>query len=63
MRHALHLSQEARISAWLDLCDLTFRLMKSSLGEKTLEQRLKRMRREQEQANRRLLVKLSRAGK
>lgn len=63
MRRALHLSEGARVSAWLDLCDFTFRLMKSSLGDKALEQRLKRMRRAQEQSRRRLLVNLSRAGK
>ncbi len=60
MYHKVKLSTQERIKAWLNLCDLTFKLLKDNLGEKELRSRLKRMREEQIQANYLMLKGLNR---
>mgnify|MGYP001591882287 CR=1 FL=1 len=36
MRHKIKLTVKEKINAWLDLCDFSFLLMKSTLNEKAL---------------------------
>ncbi len=60
MYHKVELSTQERIKAWLNLCDLTFKLLKDNLGEEELLERLKRIREEKIKANYSILKGLSR---
>ncbi len=44
MRHPLKLTNEEKINIWLDLCDFTFHLTKSTLSSRELKEKLKRNR-------------------
>ena len=59
MYHKVELSTQERIMAWLNLCDLTFKLLKDNLEEKELRRRLKTMREERIRANYSILKGLS----
>ncbi len=58
MKHPLKYSSQEKVEIWLDLCDLTFRLMASSLNPEQLENRLHRMREEDVKSHRNFLTRL-----
>jgi hypothetical protein len=61
MRHKIKLKPEERISAWLDLCDFCFNLMKTNLSAKEFARRLQMIRQEHKQKNLRILRGLAKA--
>jgi len=57
MQHRIKLTAREKINIWLDLCDFSFRLMKSTLNITELEKRLKKIRRAHLKEDRLLLLK------
>lgn len=61
MHHALKFrNSEEKINIWLDLCDFTFQLMKSSLPRAKLRERLKEIREAHLKEDQLILSKLAR---
>lgn len=44
MHHKLHLSTKEKLDAWLQLCDLSFKLLKDNIDKKEIKNRLNKMR-------------------
>lgn len=60
MRHAVKLTKEEKVKIWLDLCDFSFRLMRSALSPKELRRKLKRIRELHWKEDQRMLTALGR---
>ena len=59
MRHKQNLSTKEKIHAWPDLCDFSFRLMKSNLTSKQLSEKIEKIREEHKKKNHRILKGLA----
>ena len=58
MQHRLKLTVREKIKIWLDLCDFSWRIMKSALSKADLKKRLEMMRKEHIEDDRRILRRL-----
>jgi hypothetical protein len=59
MRHPLKLTREEKINIWLDLCDFSFKFLKSNLSAAKLQKRLRIIRQEHLRDDYLLLSKLA----
>ena len=59
MRHKVKYTKKEKIMIWLDLCDFSYKLMKSALGGKKLRERLEKMRKEHLENDHRILKGLA----
>lgn len=62
MRHKLKMSIKEKINAYLDLCDLGYKMMKANLTPKEFAKRLKRIREEHLKKDYRILKRMANLG-
>lgn len=59
MQHALKLTAREKTNVWLDLCDFTFKLLKSNLSAKGLSRRFRKIRQDHLEEDYLILSRLS----